>query len=1782
MDCDQGIAAVPESGFWGGVAGAICLGAMGLRHHTQCFRATRFRALILAAGALALSLNVASASGTIYFADNFEQGLGQWQPGSGGIILNDPDSMYGEVLTFDRLWSGGDIWSKVAVPAGAYLSFDYMGFGGFIGTAGDWLAGQPGYGGLEQGLTYDNTWRHYVVQVRYTGQVMVEDFSGTAGQQSPAYFDNIVVSDGQPSIVTQPQNQTVTVETNGTFTVTAGGTPPLSYQWYFNGTSLAGQTNATLSLANVQAANVGSYTVVISNSFGSVTSRVAVLDVTASSSFNYTGNLQTFTVPPGVSQISVTITGAAGGNGGNDAQPGGATSLQLQASANLAVIPSSNLILSVGGGGNGGRSGDGTGGLPGGAGGYSPLSGYAGGNGGAEGPSGWSGSGGGGGAATIIVMPDGGSIIVGGGGGAGGGGDNSAGANGIASTIVLATNSQTAGGVGTSHPADGGGGGGGGGGAVGGSGGGVAGCDCGASAGTGGGTWLPTNYLAPAAAWATSLGSYGGNGSITITSLYVPMPPSINSQPGSSTVALGGNASFAVVATSATVLSYQWLFNGTNLSDNGRITGSQSNVLTIAGAQLSDAGNYQVIINNDYGSVTSAVATLSFPPPASIAQQPQSASAGVGAPVTMSVSASGAGPFSYQWYQNGQALSGATNATLSFTSVQASNQGSYTVVITNPGGSVTSSPPATLTVLSYCAGAQTFQSIYPAGLTVPLTVSTFDCGSLSPIPNVSATVWIYKAGTIRTIPVTTGNSGSGVAYFIPLPGETGVYQIAAGLPGQSAPAAQGTFTLVDPNLTTNQLTAAPASLVGTMVPGGQTLVSFNVVNAGNAASGNLQVLLPSTPWLSLVTTQLVASLAPGQTNQVTLTLQPATNMTMGAYTGDIVIASANTQVIVPFQFTCVSTQQGALQVTVQDELGFYSGSPGVSNATVTVSDFLTGTNVNLTAVTDASGNVLFNNLTSAYYNVLVQAPNHGNFNTTLLLAANQTNQVTAFLPMQLVDYSWVVVPTQVPDQYTFQLQVTYQTQVPWPVITIDPGVINLCGLSDGTNTINLTIANHGLIAAEGLQLAFGTNANWDVEAVTPNLGDLAAGSNIVTQVVIRWLGSATNVPSSIAAQLNWHVTTPSQTVYYTTPIYIYNASPQDCTSNPPPNPPPVTISSGDGNGFVGTVSGNGFSPDQPIVNSPPPVYPPTTGPIVNVGLQFEQTTVISRNAFNATLQLASSAVSTISNLAVTISPVDASGNPATNQFVIQPPLLTGINAVDGTGNLAAGASALASWMIVPETTAALAGPTSYNIGGTLSYMFNGSQVTIPLFAVPVTVLPSPQLEVDYFLEHDVYSDDPFTPQIEPAVPFGLGVIMRNTSLGVANNVTITSAQPLITSNPNGLLVNFQIVGSQVGTNQSVSPSLTLDLGNIGPGGSAVGLWWMTASLEGSFTDYSATFEHVDAFGQTNTSLIDSTVIHEMTHVVRITAPAADDGIPDFLVNDSTNVDAPPNKVYSSDGSVFPVTSITNGMTVRTNGNVVTITACDAPSSGWVYLELPDSCGGTAAISSVQRSDGVNLLVGPNVWQTPQRLHMVPPQPTNLIHFFDTNSTGSTTLTYTLTYGPTTITIVAATNFAMQVFEGQSGQLPVAKLINAATAPSGTSLTVSLPSSASVLGGALQLSSGLITYTPPAGIVGTTNFTDNFAYALTANSGASATGIVTVIVDIPIGSGQSVLGVTVSGGQATISFAGIPGCTYSIQASTNLVNWTVIGTATAGQSGLFQFTDINAGQYPARYYRTSVP
>src|SRR6266481_662096 len=99
------------------------------------------------------------------------------------------------------------------------------------------------------------------------------------------------------SITAQPQSLALGVGANAQFTVSASGIAPLGYQWRFNGANLAGATNTSLTITNIQPGNGGNYTVVVSNFLGSATSSVAVLAVL---------------LPPNITSQPVSRTNVAG------------------------------------------------------------------------------------------------------------------------------------------------------------------------------------------------------------------------------------------------------------------------------------------------------------------------------------------------------------------------------------------------------------------------------------------------------------------------------------------------------------------------------------------------------------------------------------------------------------------------------------------------------------------------------------------------------------------------------------------------------------------------------------------------------------------------------------------------------------------------------------------------------------------------------------------------------------------------------------------------------------------------------------------------------------------------------------------------------------------------------------------------------------------------------------------------------------------------------------------------------------------------------------------------------------------------------------------------------------------------------------------------------------------------------------------------------------------------------------------------------------------------------
>jgi len=170
----------------------------------------------------------------------------------------------------------------------------------------------------------------------------------------------------------------------------------------------------------------------------------------------------------------------------------------------------------------------------------------------------------------------------------------------------------------------------------------------------------------------------------------VVAPPSLSA---------GETLLLSVDAGGTPTLAYQWRKNNVNLS--GATTSSYSK----ANASAADDGNYDVVITNGFGGVTSSVAAISvqgqtFP---DITQQPTGVTVYQAGLIKLTVTANG-GNLNYRWLQDGSLVNGGTNAMLLISPADSTNAGSYRVIVSNSVGAVTSSP-AVVTVTVPAAGS---------------------------------------------------------------------------------------------------------------------------------------------------------------------------------------------------------------------------------------------------------------------------------------------------------------------------------------------------------------------------------------------------------------------------------------------------------------------------------------------------------------------------------------------------------------------------------------------------------------------------------------------------------------------------------------------------------------------------------------------------------------------------------------------------------------------------------------------------------------------------------------------------------------------------------------------------------------------------------------------------------------------------------------------------------------------------------------------------------------------
>ena len=301
-----------------------------------------------------------------------------------------------------------------------------------------------------------------------------------------------------------------------------------------------------------------------------------------------------------------------------------------------------------------------------------------------------------------------------------------------------------------------------------------------------------------------------------------------------------------------------------------------------------------------------------------------------------------------------------------------------------------------------------------------------------------------------------------------------------------------------------RLTADVGRLTSGMLRGSQTTVEVELTNEGGASAENIQVLLPDAPWLSLATTDTIESLDPGASTNVSFLLTPDENLDLSNYDGSVIFDAAGNDgdLSLPFQFRAVSEGVGNLQVNVVNELFYFAeGAPKLDDATVVIRDYFTQEEV-ARVTTDESGMVDFSGLTEGYYVLEVRAEDHDTFRQNIQINAGENEVVNSFLSKQTVKYTWTVTETEIKDRYNIAVESTFETDVPIPTVTVDPPSLDFADLQvvGQVMQIDMTVTNHGLIAAEDVGLAFGSHPFYKIEPLIEGVDTLEAKSSLTIPV----------------------------------------------------------------------------------------------------------------------------------------------------------------------------------------------------------------------------------------------------------------------------------------------------------------------------------------------------------------------------------------------------------------------------------------------------------------------------------------------------------------------------------------------------------------------------------------------------------------------------------------------------------------------------------------------------------
>ena len=412
-----------------------------------------------------------------------------------------------------------------------------------------------------------------------------------------------------------------------------------------------------------------------------------------------------------------------------------------------------------------------------------------------------------------------------------------------------------------------------------------------------------------------------------------------------------------------------------------------------------------------------------------------------------------------------------------------------------------------------------------------------------------------------------------------------------------------------------------------------------------------------------------------------------------------------------------------------------------------------------------------------------------------------------------------------------------------------------------------------------------------------------------------------------------------------------------------------------------------------------------------VKLEIQQKLVLTRQAFRGTLTIENGSSNAIEDILVDVNSTNMeTGFMATSrEMQISIEKIEGFEGdKDGAWRLGAGKKGVATILFIPTKYAAPENITTYSFGGTLSFKDGSTTQNRSLYPVSLQVKPTPELDLTYFMQRDVYGDNPLTPDVvEPIIPAEFSVLIHNKGKGDANNVRMITKKPEIVENEKGLLIDFDIISSSLNGGEktmALDDDIATQFGTIAAGTASYATWDLTASLMGHFTEYDVSVTHVTDYGNPDLSLLDRVTIHELIHSMNATI--GDKVYRAWITNDEPDAEDAPDHIYFANGTDEELAMLSEETRMeRIDATHYRVTVPTNVPRNWFYTTVANPAGKYAKILSITDETNNRPLDAANFWTTDYTMKDgIDPQLDYRLHIADIVS-GKGTNTYIVEFEP---------------------------------------------------------------------------------------------------------------------------------------------------------------------------------